>query len=339
MRLSELGEFGLIRRLQEICTPRDGRVILGIGDDAAVIRHGESGRLILTTDAMAEGVHFDRAWFPAESLGWKCLAVNLSDVAAMGGSPICGVLTAALPDDWRVEEVEALYAGIKRCADRYGCPIVGGDTVRTAGGAVFSVAVLGEIPGGKEIRRSGASIGDRICVTGQLGGASVGLDVLRSGGRDKALFPESVRRFLEPLPRMEEATGLARSGGVTSMIDISDGLASEIRHLCNDSGLGAVLVADRIPVSAETVRWASAAGESPVQRALESGEEYELLFTADPAVLPDRAEACFPGLPDPVTVIGEMMPADAGIRIREGGGDSPLAAKGWDHYRCASGKP
>ncbi len=337
MRLSELGEFGLIRRLQDLCAAGNDRVILGIGDDAAVIRCGEDGRLVLTTDAMAEGVHFERSWFPPESLGWKCLAVNLSDVAAMGASPICCVVTAALPDGWSVEETEALYAGLRRCADRYRCPVVGGDTVRSANGAVFSLAVLGELRGTREIRRSGAAAGDRICVTGELGGAAVGLNVLRSGGKDRGRFPESVRRLLEPLPRAETAVRLARSGSVTSMIDISDGLASEIRHLCEASGLGCLLAADRIPVSPETALWAAEAGESPVRLALESGEEYELLFTADPSIRTDTAGPGFTGTTDKMTVIGEMRPPDHGIRIREGGVESTLTAGGWDHYRSASG--
>ncbi len=337
MKLSELGEFGLIRRLQDLCAVGNDRVILGIGDDAAVIRCGEDGRMVFTTDAMVEGVHFERSWFPVESLGWKCLAVNLSDVAAMGASPVCCVVTAALPDGWSVEETEALYAGLRRCADRYRCPVVGGDTVRSAGGAVFSIAVLGEMRGAREIRRSGAAAGDRICVTGDLGGAAVGLNVLRSGGKHRDRFPESVRRLLEPLPRAEEAVRLVRSGGVTSMIDISDGLASEIRHLCEASGLGCVLYADRIPVSRETAIWATEAGESPVRLALESGEEYELLFTADPAARMNQAVAGFAGPADKVTVIGEMRPRDAGIRIREDGAELPLTAGGWDHYRSASG--
>lgn len=337
MRLSELGEFGLIRRLQERCATRNDRVILGIGDDAAVIRCGEEGRLVFTTDAMAEGVHFERSWFPAESLGWKCLAVNLSDVAAMGASPVCGLVTAALPDSWSVEETESLYAGLRRCAERYRCPVVGGDTVRSASGAVFSVAVLGEMQGVREIRRSGAAAGDRICVTGDLGGASVGLNVLRSGGMDRARFPESVRRLLEPLPRVAEAVRLARSGRVTSMIDISDGLASEIRHLCEASGLGCVLYADRIPVSRETVVWATEAGESPLRVALQSGEEYELLFTVDSSIRTDTAGAGFTGPAEKWTVIGEMRPQNEGIRIREGGAESMLTAGGWEHYRSASG--
>jgi thiamine-monophosphate kinase len=339
MRLSELGEFGLIRRLQAVCSSGNDRIVLGIGDDAAVIRSEKGRSLILTTDAMAEGVHFDRSYFPLESLGWKCLAVNLSDVAAMGGSPVCCVMTAALPEEWSVEEVEALYAGIKRCADRYGCPVVGGDTVRTVGGAVFSAAVLGEIPEGASIRRSGARDGDRLCVTGELGGAAVGLDVLRSGGKERIRFPESVRRFLEPQPRMEDAVRLSGGPGITSMIDVSDGLASEIRHLCDESGLGCVVFADRIPVSAETVRWAAGTGESPVRRAMESGEEYELLFTADPGAFPNPMEQGITGVEGPVTVIGEMRPRHHGILVREGSIDLPLDARGWDHYRSAAERP
>ncbi|MDM7924511.1 MAG: thiamine-phosphate kinase [bacterium] len=337
MRLSELGEFGLIRRLQEACAAANDRVILGIGDDAAVIRCGEDGRLVLTTDAMVEGVHFERAWYPPDSLGWKCLAVNLSDVAAMGASPICCVVTAALPESWSVEETEALYAGLKRCADRYRCPVVGGDTVRSTAGAVFSVAVLGEMTGTSEIRRSGAAAGDRICVTGVLGGAAVGLNVLCSGGKDRDRFSESVRRLLEPLPRAETGVRLARSGGVTSMIDISDGLTSELRHLCEASGLGCLLYADRVPVSAETASWAAESGKSPVGLALESGEEYELLFTVNPSVRIDTAGPGFIGPEDTVTVIGEMRPPEDGMRIREGGVDSTLRVRGWDHYRSASG--
>jgi thiamine-monophosphate kinase len=335
MKLADLGEFGLIRRLRSACSAGGDRILLGIGDDAAVIRPEGGRSLILTTDAMAEGVHFDRSYFPLESLGWKCLAVNLSDVAAMGGTPVCCVMTAALPESWSVEEVDALYEGLGKCARRYGCPIVGGDTVRTGGGAVFSAAVLGEVPEGGAVLRSGARAGDLLCVTGVLGGASVGLEVLRAGGRESGRFPESVRRFLEPAPRTGEGASLAGRPGITAMIDISDGLVSEIRHVCEDSGLGCIVFADRIPVSEEAARWADGTGESPVRRALESGEEYELLFTADPRVFPDRGLGTPAGIEGPVTVIGEMRSADRGIRIREGRSEFPLEGRGWDHYRPA----
>jgi thiamine-monophosphate kinase len=329
MRPSEIGEFGLIERIRLASARASGRVPLGIGDDAAVVTQRPGRQILFACDAMVEAVHFDPRYVPAESLGYKALAVNLSDIAAMGGEPLCALSAVGLTDRWSVEDVEALYRGMARCGDRYGCPVAGGDTVRSPAAAFVSVSVLGECAAGSEIRRSGARPGDLLCVTGELGGAAVGFEAL-SRGADPGRFPVSTARFLEPEPRLSEARRLRGALRPTAMIDISDGLGSEIRHLCGRSGTGCILFEDRVPVSAEAALWAGLSGRDALEFALASGEEYELLFTAGPRSL----EA---GPPEGVTVIGEMRPAaEKCTRVSATGVRRPLAASGWEHYAGGS---
>jgi thiamine-monophosphate kinase len=333
MELSEAGEFGVLDRIRRLCPPPGGRIKIGIGDDAALIQSNPGVSILLTTDALAENVHFDLRYVPLEALGWKSLAVNLSDVAAMGGRPVCCLVTLGIPDRWSVEDVLKLYQGLARCADRYKCPVVGGDTVKAAAESFISITVMGEVGHGGELRRSGASPGDTLCVTGALGSARAGWDVLRSASEDAGSYRSSISRFLEPEPRLDEGAALVRELGPTAMIDISDGLASEIRHLCGESGCGCLVFEDDIPITEESRLWSSGKGVSPVQFAMESGEEYELLFTVNP----DRLERwskdrCSAGTAR-FSVIGEMKPQDEGIRMRKGSETSPMTFMGWDHYR------
>jgi thiamine-monophosphate kinase len=332
MLLSEVGEFGLIERIRKICPGYGNRIILGIGDDAAIVESQSGRSLILTTDALVEGVHFDLRYVPLDSLGWKALAVNLSDVAAMGGAPICCLITVAIPECWNVERFELLYQGIIQCGERYQCPIAGGDTVKSPSSSFISVSVLGEAQAGEIKKRSGARSGDLLCVTGELGGARVGLEVLRAGEDESDFYTKSISRFLKPIPRIAESQKLISELSVTSMIDISDGLASEIRHLCKASGLGCRLFGDRIPVSDETVRWAQKNGISPLEIALESGEEYELLFTVDPIILNRKTHEYSSKQTGLFSIIGEMRPQSEGLQIRDGSRARTMANKGWDHY-------
>lgn len=327
MELSQLGEKGLIQRIQSMLKTGNEQILLGIGDDAAVISTHPDRKLIFTTDALVESVHFDRRYVPLESLGWKALAVNLSDIAAMVGSPLCAVISLAIPETWRVEEVDRLYQGLERCAETYHCPIVGGDTVRSPQWACLTVTVLGEVQGRTFITRSGAKEGDLLCVTGNLGKARVGWEVLESGVQDPA-FSSAVAHFLEPRPKIEEAHVLLNAYKITAMIDISDGLGSEISHLCEASGLGCHLFEEKIPVSPEVFLWAQSQKKSIENYLWASGEEYELLFTVSPQ---DHFEPM-----DFFTVIGKMERKEYGILIQTKEGNRTFHHKGWDHFQNES---
>lgn len=333
MELSEAGEFGVLDRIRKIFPAPGERIVIGIGDDAALIRSRPEYSIILTTDALAEKVHFDLQYVPLEALGWKSLAVNLSDVAAMGGRPVCCLVTIGIPDRWSVEDVLKLYKGISRGADRYRCPVAGGDTVRTSAESFISITVMGEVRAGRELRRSGALPGDLLCVTGELGAARTGLEVLQAGTEAAGDYRFSISRFLEPKPRLDEGVFLAGELEPTSMIDISDGLASEIRHLCEESGCGCIVLEEDVPIAEESRLWSLQKGYSPVQFAMESGEEYELLFTVNPDRMELYSKNRHPGDAVPFSVIGEMKPMNEGIRMRRGSETHPMIFMGWDHYR------
>ncbi len=331
MKLSQLGEFGLIDRIKKIVTNDSRTPLLGIGDDAALFRPRPGWITVLTTDAMVEGVHFDLTYIPIESLGWKALAINLSDVAAMGGVPQYAVVSLALPSSWEVEDVESLYKGMRQCGDFYGCTLIGGDTVSSNSGCFISVTVIGEVEDGCAVTRGGARNRDILCVTGKLGGSMVGLEVLKSG-ENKNQFPISVKRFLQPEIRLEESRKLVKEFEITSMIDISDGLSSEIIHICQESGLGCLIEEDKIPI-AEEVFLRAEKGEKPSSiYGLNSGEEYELLFTMSKVEYEKflSKKSAMGGFD--FTVIGEMRPKEEGIKIMRQGKTIPLSPEGWNHF-------
>ncbi|MBN2030470.1 thiamine-phosphate kinase [bacterium] len=333
MRLTELGEFGLIGRITRIVN-NEGEmrdVVVGIGDDAAVIRTHPGKLAVLTTDMLVEGVHFDLAYTPFESLGWKALAINVSDVAAMGGFPLYGIVSLALPKSWQVEDVELFYKGMKRCGERYHCKVIGGDTVRSNGQGFISVTVMGEVEEGCVARRKGAKVDDLIGITGRLGGARVGLEVLKSG-HDRDRFPDSVNCFLEPRVRLKESQWLVKEVHVSSMIDISDGLSSEITHLCQQSGCGCRIWEDKIPVADETVHWVRQYEKKISNYLLGSGEEYELLFTLSKAQFEAWQHSHMNQKRPEITVIGEMTQKEKGICLVRNGETVPLVSEGWDHF-------
>lgn len=331
MKLARLGEFGLIDRIRRIVGEGSEGVVFGIGDDAAVFRPRPGWLTVLTTDALVEGVHFDLRYAPIESVGWKALAINLSDVVSMGGLPRYGVVSMALPGSWRVEDVESLYRGMMRCGKAYGCTLVGGDTVRSQTGGFLSVTVVGEVEEERVVGRDGARDGDLLCVTGELGGSRVGLEVLSSGG-DRGRFPSSVERFLEPKVRLREARWLVADLGVSSMIDISDGLSSEIGHLCQQSGLGCLVWEEKIPLTEEVVLWAEEQGKPLSTYALESGEEYELLFTIERSRCENWRTQTKDSKDLHINVIGVMTRKEDGMRVMRDGKSFDLSPGGWDHF-------
>jgi thiamine-monophosphate kinase len=334
VRLGQIGEFGLIDRMRNAVRMKSNHVILGIGDDAAVLRSSPESDIVLTTDALVDGVHFDLNYTPLESLGWKALAVNLSDIAAMGGTPLGATVSIAVPDHWCVEDLDMLYSGLARCARAYRCPIIGGDTTRSSGGCFLSIAVAGETAAGTHVPRSGAKAGDVLCITGEMGGAKTGFEILLER-TDTKRYKKSIRRFLEPIPLLKTSHKLIRQFPVSSMIDISDGLASEIKHICEQSGVGCLIEEERIPVSSEAIRWAEEKKKPLSPYIFESGEEYELLFTVPRKAL-ERNQA-FSRLVRSVSIriIGEITSPSQGIRIRSKGETMPLEFDGWDHFSKA----
>jgi thiamine-monophosphate kinase len=291
--ISSLGEFGLIKRINEGIKISLPDTIRGIGDDAAVIDTGEEYGL-LTSDMLLEGVHFDLAFFPLKHLGYKAIAINVSDIAAMNGTPRQVTVNLALSNRFSVEAIDELYDGMKAACKDFNVDLVGGDTSSSRSGLLISVSVFGKVNKEKVTYRNTAKPNDLICVTGDLGGAYLGLQLLE---REKQVFlvnPEMqpeldgkdyvVQRQLRPEARMDVVYELAEAGVVpTAMIDVSDGLASDLMHICAQSGVGAVIFEERIPIDEQTYLAASELNIGPITAAMNGGEDYELLFTVSQA--------------------------------------------------------
>ncbi len=336
MKVSDLGEFGLIERLAAAVAKGElseaaSRLVIGIGDDAAVWRQ-DSGAVIATTDTMVEGVHFLAQRAPWPDIGWKALAVNLSDIAAMGGSPEFALVTLALPPDSEVERIDDLYQGLTEAAGAFGVVIAGGDIVR-APVFMVSVTLTGRAdvgPSGEAIvlRRDAAQAGDVIAVTGTLGGAAGGLRALRDGRIDGEAARALFTRHLRPQPRLQ-AGRAALTAGVRCAIDISDGLLQDLGHVCRASRLGAVVWRDTLPVDPAVAEAFDV--DEALRLAATGGEDYELLL----AGAPEQVEAAAKRSDVSLTVIGEMV-IDAKHEAKlldEAGREVALPSAGWDHLR------
>ncbi len=335
MKVSELGEFGLIGLLAEMISTSQNKdaaayrkLIIGIGDDAAAWR-GDATTQLVTTDSLFQDVHFRLETTSWHELGWKSLAVNLSDIAAMGGVPMYAVVSLALPPDTEVDDVRALYQGMIELAQRFGVAIVGGDTCR-APLVSITVTVLGSAGGknGKMLTRSAARPGDKIAVTGVLGASAAGMEMLDKRLELDAESDGQLRRaFLQPEPRVAEGQRLLALG-VKAAIDISDGLISDLKHICDSSGVGARVEMERILI-APAVR--AHFSDRALELATTGGEDYELLFTASDDVI-DRVKAELSCL---VTIIGEVVDGKPGsvVMVDEHGKLLSLAKTGWEHFK------
>jgi thiamine-monophosphate kinase len=342
MDLSSIGEFGLIDRLKKRIFRPDRRVVVGIGDDAAVLRQSSEKLLLLTTDVLVERVHFDRRIQSYRQIGWRAMVASVSDVAAMGGEPGHALVSICLPADITVEQTEEVYDGLHSVAEEYGFSIVGGDTVSSPRDLVISVFLTGEVREENLMTRAAAQTEDLICVTGQLGGAQAGLVMLQSL-KDKektpaSAFPENewqqVRdRHLWPRPRLREAQLLAREAGVHAMIDVSDGLAGEVGHIARQSGVGAEIWEQEIPVGQQTRRLAEHLGISPLDLALHGGEDFELVFTMAADQRRRILQAVTEETGTSIAVVGKVTAAQEGINIVSSQGDRiPLVAEGYRHF-------
>jgi thiamine-monophosphate kinase len=306
---------------------------VGIGDDAAAIAWRDGETLLLTTDALLENVHFRRSTATLRDIGAKAIAVNVSDIAAMGGEPCYALLALALPPSLPVTDVDELYAGIHDMARRHGVAVVGGDTCAGPGGIVLSVTLVGRIAGAP-LRRSGARAGDAILVTGTLGASAAGLALLEQG--PGALSPAAVEAGVEPhrlpTPRVAEGRLIRASGGATAMIDVSDGLVTDLGHIAAESGVGARIDVAALPLSEATRAVARALGRDPVRWALSGGEDYELLFTAVADRAGDVARAVTEGTGTPVHRIGQVRPPEEGLRFLDQDGRPHAVEPGFDHF-------
>lgn len=339
--ISTLGEFGLIDRIRQQFALTNPSSILGIGDDAAAIDAGNH-YLLVSTDMLVEGVHFDLSFTPLEHLGYKAVAVNVSDIAAMNGVPRQITVSLGLSNRFSVEAVDALYRGIGYACQDYGVDLVGGDTTASLSGLLISVTALGEVTKSQLARRSGAKPSDILCVTGDLGGAYAGLQVLE---REKVTFAEDptmqpqlaaydyvVQRQLKPKARTDIVHDLRELSIVpTAMIDVSDGLASEVLHLCRQSTVGMRVYEDKLPIDALTMSTADEFQLSATTLALNGGEDYELLFAlsqADYEKLKDH--------PD-IHTVGYVAEEAQGARLVTTHEQlAPIQAQGWSHFGSAA---
>lgn len=345
--LYTVGEIGLINRIRELVDFRVDDAVLhdhlirGVGDDAAVYRPAPGKVQLLTTDAMIEGVHFDLTFTSFKHLGWKAVVSNISDIAAMGGVPRYATVVLSLPNKISLEMVEEFYHGAAYACKKYSCLVVGGDTTTSFANVGIVITLTGEADEGKVVFRSGARVGDLLCVSGHLGGSHAGLKILQ---REKERFlkaaqteqfaPElepyknALERYLMPYARIDMATLLVENAIVHAMIDISDGLASEVHHICEGSDVGAEVWEHNLPVTGITQRIAEEFSDRAAEYALYGGEEYELLFT-----LSDEEYKKLQRLTDNITIVGRIVAKEQGVElVRENGDREGLQRGGWDHF-------
>jgi thiamine-monophosphate kinase len=335
--IKHIGEDTLVsgfRKLTSLHLPPS--VVVGPGDDTAVVRTGGDRLLLLACDMMMEGVHFRREWATPWQIGWKAMAANLSDIAAMGGEPAFAVASLALHGDLDGALADEIAKGLVDCASRYGAALVGGDLVGSQGPIALDVAITGWVEEDLLLRRSGARTGDALLVTGLLGASAVGLEVLRrglagAGAEQHHHIARALQAHLEPRPRLPEAQAVAGRRRATAMIDLSDGLAKDLPRLCAESGLGARVNVDSIPVDPCYAALPDISREEALRIACARGEDYELLLTCPPAALDEIADAVKAASDTPVTVIGEMVSAPT-VTFLDASGRSVALEPGFDHF-------
>jgi len=351
--ISKLGEFGLIKHLTNDIQIKNSETQYGIGDDCAVLRFSQEKDMLITTDMLMEGIHFDLTYMPLKHLGYKSAMVNFSDVYAMGGTPKQITVSIALSQRFSVESMEEFYSGLRLACDHHGVDIVGGDTTSSLTGLAISITCIGEVEKGKAILRNGARETDLICVSGDLGGAYMGLQLLE---REKSVYYDQLKKLdklegearemaameiaqpdfhgkeyllerqMRPEARGDIIKRLSASGvHPTSMIDISDGLSSELMHICSQSGVGCRIYEERLPLDYQTAVMAEELNMNVSTCALNGGEDYELLFTV-PLSEKDKIESV-----EDVKLIGYVTKSDLGMAlITRDGNEFELKAQGWN---------
>lgn len=338
--LSTLGEFGLIRHLsQNFHTRNPENTLLGIGDDGAILKYKDEN-IVVSTDLLIEGIHFDLAYVPLKHLGYKAVVVNLSDIYAMNAIPKQITFSIALSSKYSLEAVDELYSGVEQACRFYGVDLIGGDTTSSRIGMCLSITAIGGVEEGKEVKRDGAQVGDYVCTTGTLGAAYLGLQILE---REKSVFlanpdmkpqldnysylverqlkPEARKKLIELFEKKEVKP--------TAMIDISDGLSSDLLHICYESGVGASVYEENLPIHEQAKKVAIEEFKiSPTTCALSGGEDYELLFTLKKSDFPK-----IDGMLD-ISVLGTVVEKSEGINLFSPKGQKfPITAQGWNHLK------
>ena len=336
--ISSLGEFGLIEHLTKNFEIQNASTIVSIGDDAAVIDHFGK-QTVISTDLLLEGVHFDLMYTPLKHLGYKSVVVNLSDVYAMNAIPTHITINIGISNRFSLEALDEFYEGVYIACEKYDVDLVGGDTSSSLKGFIISVTAIGEVAPDKFVKRSTAQKGDLVCVSGDLGGAFLGLTLLE---REKKIFLENpkvqpdlenedyiVGRLLKPEARKDIIEFLAENNITpTSMMDVSDGISSEILHICKQSNLGCRLIEDKLPVHEQSRIAAFKFGLDPTVCALNGGEDYELIFTLKPEDYDNIT------LNEQISVIGYMTDAEEGIKLLSKGGNTfDITAQGWNAFK------
>lgn len=335
-RVGEIGEFTLIDRIRNLLpSSRDKDLLIGIGDDTAVIRMDTRRALLLTCDIQVEGRHFRFDRITPYQLGRRAMAVNLSDIAAMGGRPTYALVSLGVPGSFPVTSYDRLFEGMRDELQSHRACIVGGNLARTEDVLVVDITLLGETDLSRVLTRGGARPGDRIFVTGVLGASGAGFQALEAfGKRCPRRYKDLVNRHVSPAPRVGLGQRIARSGIASAMIDLSDGVASDLFHVCTRSGVGAEIDEDRLPLPRHIGEIAERSGRSVVDLALHSGEDYELLFTARPGTSPKTIRSIAGDSGIPITEIGRIVWKDQGYSLIDSRGDkTPLTPSGWDHFR------
>jgi thiamine-monophosphate kinase len=335
MDIGGIGEFSLIasirRRMEGRYAPE---VVRGIGDDCAVLRPQPGTEWVITTDTQVEDVHFRRAWLTPYQIGWRSMAVNLSDIAAMGAQPFGALAALALPVATEARFFDQVLDGLCDLGLRFNCPLIGGNLARDPTHLSLTLTILGHVPLGTSVLRGGARPGDEIWVSGRLGGAAAGLRTLLQ----TVPLADDIRavlrqRYAQPQPRVGEGIFLRASGCLTSMIDLSDGLAGDLGHLCEASGVGAQIVADALPLQLGACEVATTLGEDPMELALRGGEDFELCYTALPGAIPPMVDKFRAQFNTDLTRVGTIT-SDRALRlVQSDGSQTLLSPQAFDHFQ------
>lgn len=333
MKLSAIGEFGLIARIRAQHSA-EAQDMIGIGDDCAVIHQGQESSMLLTTDLLIENVHFVLDWIPPRILGRKSMAVNISDIAAMGGQPQWGLISIAIPHDLEVEFFDAFYLGVKEMCQCFRMHILGGDTTSSPSELMISVTVGGVCQRSAILYRSGAKPGDLVFVTGSVGGSAAGLNLYR-----KRIAPDTLTSYErliachnDPQPEVAIGTVAAASRMATAAIDVSDGVLADLTHICEESGVGAQIMLERIPIEPGVREAAALTGGDALEWALTGGEDYRLILTVKPEFREAFPELIRNKCGRQVYEIGEIISNREVLVVDTQGKASQFTRKGWDHF-------
>jgi thiamine-monophosphate kinase len=325
--LADVGELEFIRHIRDMMPAEGGDIIRSAGDDCLVVRSPGEGLLLFTVDTFVDGIHFTPDYFSFEQIGMRCMAASVSDIAAMSGTPLYSLLSLSMPPETLYDDSLGLFSGLAQKGCSYGCPIAGGETTATPGPLTITITVIGKVEENRVILRSGAQPGDSIFVTGYSGDAMAGL--LAFENRAKG-FDTLKKKFISPEARIDLSRALSEKFKINSMIDLSDGIASDLGHICEESSCGAQINAELIPLSPDMKQLTSGYGKDPVHFALSSGEDYELLFTSSDPEISDKDDI----LGCPITRIGTITGKKGELILQnEQGMKEKILMKGYEHFK------